>query len=305
MSRVDGVGQVPPTGDRPPGRKQGKKKSKDAPKFDEVLKKKGKGKGEGEGKGGAVNGKGGGADRGRKAQGGKGKAPGGTATGTEGVGKGKKEAVKFTIKDEAVRGQEKLAATYRRETVKQKKMADQNTEAVGQSQQNFSIRHDAQQVQETKGSSLPPELVQKLVESVRIGQNRVGATEMRLGLKSTVFEGMNLKVSTKDGIVQVVMQVEQYAAKEKLEGEIAQLQDRLEAQGLSVGEITVEVKGESSSGAFGAMPGGAGEGAGEGGRGEGGEPRGVERGGGTEAAKSRSGTERDDRKPGSSTDYTI
>lgn len=293
MNRVGGVGRPPSPGDKQPERKSQKKKSKDAPNFEDVMKKKG-GKGKG-GRGEAAPQKS--ADGAAGGVGGKG-APGGKRPpgGKGAVGGKKEDAVQFSIHEKTIRKDQKMMETYRRETVKQQKMGEETTEVIGQTQQVAGITHEAAQVQEAKAPSLPPELVQKLVESVRVGQNRMGATEMQLGLKATVFEGMNLKISSKDGIVQVVMEVEQLAAKEKLEGEISQLQDRLEEQGLSVGDITVQLKGSGG--------GGPGTQGGDQTEGDASTPY-DGRPGGQNAPGSSPAAGGTGRKPDSSTDYTL
>lgn len=302
MSRVGGVGRPPSPGDKQPDKKP-QKKSKDAPSFDEVLKKKGSDEGKAgadgkkKGKGDAgPGGKGGVKGSGRGGPGGK-DAPGTKKPGKPGT---HAEAVEFTIGKEKVESERERMQTYRRETVKKEKSADDTAGAIGRTEYAAVVRHDAAEVQQAKASSLPPELVQKLVESVRVGQNRVGATEMQLGLKATVFEGMNLKIASKDGIVNVVMEVEQMAAKEKLEGEIQSLQDRLEAQGLSVGDITVELKGGGGGSAAGADTGDGGQGEGDSSSGGPGGP-----GGAGGAGPDRGTGQSPPRKPDSSTDYSV
>ncbi len=90
--------------------------------------------------------------------------------------------------------------------------------------------------------SLPPELVQKMVESVRIGQKRCGTTEMEIELKATMFDRMKVLTSTSDGQVRVRMIVKQITVRDRLEGNIDELYDQLEAQGLSVEDIAIELE---------------------------------------------------------------
>ncbi len=233
MTRVDGAGSTRPPDDS--HKKPEKKKKPGAPAFKDVM-----GKKAGDAKSDSMN---------------------------QGVSK---DATKgFEEKRGAVEGERGLVQNNKGEKDKQEKISDDNVQAVGQTEQSHTSQvQEAKEVQGAKPTALPPELVKRIVESVRVGQNRVGATEMQIGLKSTVFEGMNVKVSSQDGIVNVVMEVEQMAAKDQLEAEITKLQEQLESKGLVVGDIEVQLSdsGRSSfgsgagsdadSGSFGAGPGG-------------------------------------------------
>jgi flagellar hook-length control protein FliK len=239
MTRVDGAGSSRPPEDHG-DKKPEKKKKPGAPEFKDVLSKK-----SGDLKSDALN---------------------------QGVSKDAKKG--FEEKRGAVEGERDLSQTTKGEKTKQERISDDNVQAVGQTEQSHTMQtQEAKEVQGAKPTSLPPELVKRIVESVRVGQNRVGATEMQIGLKSTVFEGMNLKVSSQDGIVNVIMEVEQIAAKDQLEAEIAKLQDQLEAKGLVVGDIEVQLS-DSGSSSFGSRQGDSGDsgfGDRSGGRGEGGQ----------------------------------
>ncbi len=226
MSKVGGVGSTPPPERKPD--KKSKEKSKDAPRFADVMKKKFPGT-----KGGPID----------PQAGKKGNMGGGTTKGERLLGQGKKGV----DEQQTARGEREGVEIKETETTKTEARKDETGQAVqGQVQQTASV-NEVKQVQAAKPPGLPPEMVQKIVETVRIGQNRVGATEMQIGLKSTVFEGMNLKVSTKDGIVSIVMEVEQMVAKDQLEAELTKLQDRLEDQGLAVGDIQVSLKNAGGS----------------------------------------------------------
>jgi len=143
-----------------------------------------------------------------------------------------------------------------------------------------------------QAAPIPRDLVNKVVESVRVGQNREGAAEVQLDLKATMYEGMSVKVSGGKGAgVTATLIVDQISAKNALEREIGELAQRLEAKGLQVSEIRVELReqaapaqgeargsgeGESGSGAHAdggsGGPGGGGGGGGGGGRTGGGGP---------------------------------
>jgi len=84
-------------------------------------------------------------------------------------------------------------------------------------------------------------LLHKLVDSFRVGQNRTGAMEVQMELKNTVFDGMQIQMAqTVDGL-KAILTVERYAAKGALEGQMAELTKRLESQGVEVSEIQVEL----------------------------------------------------------------
>lgn len=104
------------------------------------------------------------------------------------------------------------------------------------------------------------ELMQKLVDQVRVGQNKAGNTEVQMDLKSTVFEGMSMKVSKGPEGVLAVLTVDQFSAKQALEAQVADLVSRLEAQGMKVQDIQIELRetpqGFGSSGGDDAQAGG-------------------------------------------------
>jgi len=103
---------------------------------------------------------------------------------------------------------------------------------------------------------VPRDLMNKVVESVRVGQNREGMTEVQLDLKATMYDGMSVKVSGGKGEgVTATLIVDQIAAKNSLEREIGELAQRLEARGVQVNEIRVEVR-EQPAPARGDAPGG-------------------------------------------------
>ena len=86
------------------------------------------------------------------------------------------------------------------------------------------------------------ELMQKLVDQVRVGQNKAGDTEVQMDLKATVFEGMSMKVSKGPEGVLAVLTVDQLSAKAALEAQVADLVSRLEAQGMKVQDVQVELR---------------------------------------------------------------
>jgi hypothetical protein len=89
-------------------------------------------------------------------------------------------------------------------------------------------------------------LLPKLVESFRIGQNRAGNTEVRMELTATTTGGMGIRMSHGPGGIQAILLVDQYAAKTALEGQIAELTQRLEAHGVRVQEVRVEIDSDAA-----------------------------------------------------------
>jgi hypothetical protein len=94
-----------------------------------------------------------------------------------------------------------------------------------------------------EAAPVPRDLMNKVVESVRVGQNREGMTEVQLDLKATMYDGMSVKVSGGKGEgVTATLIVDQISAKNSLEREIGELAQRLEARGVQVAEIRVEIR---------------------------------------------------------------
>ena len=109
------------------------------------------------------------------------------------------------------------------------------------------------------------ELMQKLVDQVRVGQNKAGDTEVQMDLKATVFEGMSMKVSKGPEGVLAILTVDQLSAKAALESQVADLVSRLEAQGMQVQDVQVELRETAQQPGSGSPEGGDAQAGGEGG----------------------------------------
>jgi hypothetical protein len=99
---------------------------------------------------------------------------------------------------------------------------------------------------------IPPEVVDKIVESARFGLNAEGAHEFHIDLKADVFKGLKLKVTTKDGKVGIQMIADNPEVQRAFEARADDLAKLLAAKGLNVQTVNVSVgEGRSGGGAGG------------------------------------------------------
>ncbi len=89
---------------------------------------------------------------------------------------------------------------------------------------------------------IPKEKLDQIVEKVRVGVNRAGATEMQFDLKSKVLGGLTLKVSTMDGRVYATFLADQPGVKDLVDLNAAALEKALRDRGLAIGEIKTEMR---------------------------------------------------------------
>lgn len=148
---------------------------------------------------------------------------------------------------------------------------------------------------------VPPQVLHRMVESVRVQATREGGKEMHLELRGGPgFEGMGLKVLSQDGKISAVFVVDQLLAKDAIEKSIPEMRQRLEAQGLQVSEIRVEVRGGERT--FGGSSEGD-QGSGQRGQAQDGSAEPGIAGDGAASEAPSSGKRGSDRE--SSTDYTV
>jgi hypothetical protein len=107
---------------------------------------------------------------------------------------------------------------------------------VGETQRN-------QGAAEVKGArkarEIPQEILDKLVEEVRVGVNAEGKSEFQIDLKEGVLQGMTLKVTAEDGKVQCNFVGGDNSAKNFIEASQGALARSLEKKGLRLDALTV------------------------------------------------------------------
>ncbi len=86
------------------------------------------------------------------------------------------------------------------------------------------------------------EKIDQIVDKVRIGVNRAGATEMQFDLKSEVLGGLTLKISTVEGRVYATFLADQPGVKDLVDLNAAALEKALRDKGLGIGEIKTEMR---------------------------------------------------------------
>lgn len=122
-------------------------------------------------------------------------------------------------------------------------LATSTTEAPSRTQEKPSDRREASLSPTAKPGTRADvqNLLHKLVDSFQVGQNRSGAVEVRMELKNTVFDGMQIQLAQGPAGLKAILTVERYAAKGALERQMAELTKRLEIQGVKVSDIQVEL----------------------------------------------------------------
>ena len=111
-------------------------------------------------------------------------------------------------------------------------------------QKPLDVRRPAESRSELRveGAGLSKEAMEKIVDKVRIGVNRAGATEMQFDLKGDVLGGLGMKVSTIDGRVFATFVADSPGVKEMLDRNVAELEKALRDRGLAIGEIKVDLR---------------------------------------------------------------
>lgn len=95
-------------------------------------------------------------------------------------------------------------------------------------------------------SRIPPHVLHQMVESVRLGRTQDGAKEIRLDLRAQDgFDGMSVRVLSREGKITATFMVDQLAQRDALQATLPDMIKRLEAQGLQVVDVRVELRGDS------------------------------------------------------------
>lgn len=95
---------------------------------------------------------------------------------------------------------------------------------------------------------VPPQMMEQIVQDVRLGINAQGLAEFQFDLKSDVLEGLKLKISTKDGQVSATFIAENIHVKEAIDQGAQELIQALQDRGLEVANLQVNVGSDSSGG---------------------------------------------------------
>lgn len=95
---------------------------------------------------------------------------------------------------------------------------------------------------------IQPQMIDQIVQDVRIGINAMGAAEFQFDLKSEVLDGLKLKISTQDGKVVASFIAENVHVKETIDQGAQELIQALQQRGLEVAEIQVSVGADTSGG---------------------------------------------------------
>ncbi|MCA9729211.1 MAG: hypothetical protein R3E12_00240 [Candidatus Eisenbacteria bacterium] len=90
-------------------------------------------------------------------------------------------------------------------------------------------------------------LLHKLVETFRVGQSGTGDAQVQMNLKATAFDGMGVQLTRNPQGISALLSVDRIATKDALEAQVSDLVSRMEAKGLRVDEVRVEVR-ETPSG---------------------------------------------------------
>lgn len=86
---------------------------------------------------------------------------------------------------------------------------------------------------------IPEELLNKIVQYVRIGINRKGEKEIQLDLHEKIFRGLKLKVSSHGGRVSVHFRTSDAKGKTALEDNEEEIKSLLSSKGIDVDDISI------------------------------------------------------------------
>jgi flagellar hook-length control protein FliK len=94
---------------------------------------------------------------------------------------------------------------------------------------------------------VPPQMVEQIVQDVRLGVNEMGVAEFQFDLKSDALDGLKLKISTKDGQVYATFIAENVHVKDTIDQGAQELVKALQDRGLQVANLQVSIGADSSS----------------------------------------------------------
>ncbi len=94
---------------------------------------------------------------------------------------------------------------------------------------------------------IPTQVMEDIVQDVRLGVNEMGAAEFQFDLKSDTLDGLKLKISTQDGQVYATFIAENVHVKDTIDQGAQELIRALQDKGLQVANIQVSVGGDSSN----------------------------------------------------------
>lgn len=84
------------------------------------------------------------------------------------------------------------------------------------------------------------EIAQKIVERVRVGTNKAGASEFQIDLRGNVLGGLSIKISARNGRINAAFQGADREVMKLLEANTEQLRTTLTGRGLTLGDVSFE-----------------------------------------------------------------
>jgi len=97
-------------------------------------------------------------------------------------------------------------------------------------------------VMSEKLRALANEIAQKIVQNVRVGTNRAGEAEFQIDLKSSVLNGLQIKVSGKHGKITAVFSGKDAEVLKLIKQNADGLRSALQGRGLVLAELRIEEK---------------------------------------------------------------
>lgn len=88
--------------------------------------------------------------------------------------------------------------------------------------------------------AIATEIAQKIVERVRVGTNKAGASEFQIDLRGNVLGGLSIKISARNGKINAAFQGADREIMKLLEANTEQLRTTLTGRGLTLGDVSFE-----------------------------------------------------------------
>jgi hypothetical protein len=88
--------------------------------------------------------------------------------------------------------------------------------------------------------ALANEIAQKIVQNVRVGTNRAGEAEFQIDLKSSVLNGLQIKVSGRRGKITAVFSGSDAEVLKLIKQNAEGLKSALQGRGLTLAELRIE-----------------------------------------------------------------
>lgn len=103
----------------------------------------------------------------------------------------------------------------------------------------FSAELKAKLAQVARSPQLPQEIINQLVQQIRLGLNMKGEKEIQIDLQEKIFRGLKLRVTSREGKVAIAFRTADLPSRDLFISNKEALRESLEKKGIHVDEISI------------------------------------------------------------------